>query len=127
MDVWFGYYSIWFQRLNDTQLRIKEACTNLGKKMQRDHFHTGKNLHTSFVTLRNMPSLQLGGGYLFGLPVGFVADSIGATIGAGAAFLLGRTVSFSSFTFISSFENNTNVSTTCYWIVWFMPFFFYIY
>jgi len=35
---------------------------------------------------------QLGGGYLFGLPVGFVADSIGATIGATAAFLLGRTV-----------------------------------
>ncbi|MQL73790.1 hypothetical protein Taro_006180, partial [Colocasia esculenta] len=32
------------------------------------------------------------GGYLFGLPVGFVADSIGATIGATAAFLLGRTI-----------------------------------
>lgn len=37
---------------------------------------------------------QLGGGYLFGLPVGFVANSIGATVGAGAAFVLGRTVSF---------------------------------
>ncbi|KAA8543215.1 hypothetical protein F0562_021290 [Nyssa sinensis] len=36
--------------------------------------------------------LQLGGGYLFGLPVGFVADSVGATIGATAAFLLGRTI-----------------------------------
>ncbi|XP_031377131.1 uncharacterized protein LOC116192662 isoform X2 [Punica granatum] len=36
--------------------------------------------------------LTLGGGYLFGLPVGFLADSIGATIGAGAAFLLGRTI-----------------------------------
>ncbi|KAK1562021.1 hypothetical protein Q3G72_004989 [Acer saccharum] len=36
--------------------------------------------------------LTLGGGYLFGLPVGFVADSIGATIGAGAAFILGRTI-----------------------------------
>ncbi|KAF7813768.1 TVP38/TMEM64 family membrane protein slr0305 family [Senna tora] len=36
--------------------------------------------------------LTLGGGYLFGLPVGFVADSIGATVGAGAAFLLGRTI-----------------------------------
>ncbi|XP_075516529.1 uncharacterized protein LOC142551269 [Primulina tabacum] len=36
--------------------------------------------------------LTLGGGYLFGLPVGFVADSIGATIGAGAAFLVGRTI-----------------------------------
>lgn len=36
---------------------------------------------------------QLGGGYLFGLPVGFIADSIGATIGATAAFILGRTVS----------------------------------
>ncbi|CAL5427791.1 unnamed protein product [Camellia sinensis] len=37
--------------------------------------------------------LTLGGGYLFGLPVGFFADSIGATLGATAAFLLGRTVS----------------------------------
>ncbi|KAI8574557.1 hypothetical protein RHMOL_Rhmol01G0363900 [Rhododendron molle] len=36
--------------------------------------------------------LTLGGGYLFGLPVGFVADSIGATLGATAAFLLGRTI-----------------------------------
>lgn len=36
--------------------------------------------------------LTLGGGYLFGLPVGFVADSLGATIGAAAAFLLGRTI-----------------------------------
>ncbi|XP_010938771.1 uncharacterized protein [Elaeis guineensis] len=36
--------------------------------------------------------LTLGGGYLFGLPVGFIADSIGATIGATAAFVLGRTI-----------------------------------
>ncbi|KAL6208570.1 hypothetical protein ACLB2K_019519 [Fragaria x ananassa] len=36
--------------------------------------------------------LTLGGGYLFGLPVGFVADSLGATLGATAAFLLGRTM-----------------------------------
>lgn len=36
--------------------------------------------------------LTLGGGYLFGLPVGFVADSIGATVGAAAAFVLGRTI-----------------------------------
>ncbi|WCJ23673.1 SNARE associated Golgi protein family [Euphorbia peplus] len=36
--------------------------------------------------------LTLGGGYLFGLPVGFIADSIGATIGATSAFLLGRTI-----------------------------------
>ncbi|KAI3508979.1 hypothetical protein L1887_24002 [Cichorium endivia] len=36
--------------------------------------------------------LTLGGGYLFGLPVGFIADSIGAVIGATAAFLLGRTI-----------------------------------
>ncbi|CAH2049679.1 unnamed protein product [Thlaspi arvense] len=36
--------------------------------------------------------MHLGGGYLFGLPVGFVADSIGATIGAASAFLLGRTI-----------------------------------
>ena len=40
---------------------------------------------------------QLGGGYLFGLPIGFVADSIGATIGATAAFLLGRTVKINKF------------------------------
>ncbi|CAN1129479.1 TVP38/TMEM64 family membrane protein slr0305 [Linum perenne] len=37
-------------------------------------------------------NFQLGGGYLFGLPIGFVADSIGASVGAGAAFLLGRTL-----------------------------------
>ncbi|KAK6913878.1 SNARE associated Golgi protein [Dillenia turbinata] len=36
--------------------------------------------------------LTLGGGYLFGLPVGFAADSVGATVGASAAFLLGRTI-----------------------------------
>ncbi|XP_030486638.2 uncharacterized protein LOC115703389 [Cannabis sativa] len=36
--------------------------------------------------------LTLGGGYLFGLPLGLVADSIGATIGATAAFILGRTI-----------------------------------
>ncbi|XP_042030500.1 TVP38/TMEM64 family membrane protein slr0305-like [Salvia splendens] len=46
------------------------------------------------LTILAVPAsiLTLGGGYLFGLPVGFVADSIGATIGAGAAFLLGRTL-----------------------------------
>ncbi|KAL8151583.1 hypothetical protein V2J09_021391 [Rumex salicifolius] len=36
--------------------------------------------------------LTLGGGYLFGLPVGFIADSIGATLGATAAFIIGRTI-----------------------------------
>lgn len=36
--------------------------------------------------------LTLGGGYLYGLPLGFVADSLGATFGATAAFLLGRTI-----------------------------------
>ncbi|KAL1536257.1 TVP38/TMEM64 family membrane protein-like protein [Salvia divinorum] len=46
------------------------------------------------LTILAVPAsiLTLGGGYLFGLPVGFVADSVGATIGAGAAFLLGRTL-----------------------------------
>ncbi|KHG11926.1 hypothetical protein F383_17588 [Gossypium arboreum] len=38
--------------------------------------------------------LTLGGGYLFGLSVGFMADSIGATLGATAAFVLGRTMVF---------------------------------
>ncbi|XAR61223.1 hypothetical protein NMG60_11034863, partial [Bertholletia excelsa] len=36
--------------------------------------------------------LTLGGGYLFGLPIGFLADSVGATAGATAALVLGRTV-----------------------------------
>lgn len=36
--------------------------------------------------------LTLGGGYLYGLSVGFVADSVGATLGATAAFLIGRTI-----------------------------------
>ncbi|KAJ4847254.1 hypothetical protein Tsubulata_004666 [Turnera subulata] len=46
------------------------------------------------LTILAVPAsvLTLGGGYLFGLPVGFIADSVGATIGAGAAFLLGRTI-----------------------------------
>ncbi|KAF6171523.1 hypothetical protein GIB67_018047 [Kingdonia uniflora] len=34
---------------------------------------------------------QLRGGDLFGLPVGFIADSLGATIGAAVAFLFSRT------------------------------------
>jgi len=33
-------------------------------------------------------ALQLGGGYVFGLFVGFAADSIGSTAGATAAFLV---------------------------------------
>lgn len=37
--------------------------------------------------------MQLGGGYLFGLAVGFVTDSLGSTLGATAAFMVGRTVS----------------------------------
>ncbi|KAG0573988.1 hypothetical protein KC19_VG226700 [Ceratodon purpureus] len=36
--------------------------------------------------------LTLGGGYLFGLGVGFVTDSLGSTLGATAAFLVGRTI-----------------------------------
>ncbi|XP_078441790.1 uncharacterized protein LOC144711662 [Wolffia australiana] len=46
------------------------------------------------LTILAVPAsiLTLGGGYLFGLPLGFIADSIGATIGATAAFILGRTI-----------------------------------
>ncbi|KAL1548562.1 TVP38/TMEM64 family membrane protein-like protein [Salvia divinorum] len=46
------------------------------------------------LTVLSVPAsiLTLGGGYLFGLPIGFFADSIGATLGAGAAYLLGRTI-----------------------------------
>ncbi|GLJ40205.1 hypothetical protein SUGI_0824750 [Cryptomeria japonica] len=36
--------------------------------------------------------LTLGGGYLYGLPIGFVADSIGSTLGCTAAFLVGKTI-----------------------------------
>lgn len=46
------------------------------------------------LTILAVPAavLTLGGGYLFGLPVGFLADSVGATAGAVAAYLLGRTI-----------------------------------
>ncbi|KAK1380129.1 SNARE associated Golgi protein family [Heracleum sosnowskyi] len=46
------------------------------------------------LTLLAVPAavLSLGGGYLFGLPVGFCADSVGATAGASVSFLLGRTI-----------------------------------
>ncbi|RDX83715.1 hypothetical protein CR513_35339, partial [Mucuna pruriens] len=46
------------------------------------------------LTILAIPAsvLTLGGGYLFGLPIGFVADSVGATVGSVAAFLLGRTI-----------------------------------
>ncbi|KAJ0742107.1 putative SNARE associated golgi family protein [Helianthus annuus] len=46
------------------------------------------------LTILAVPAsvLTLGGGYLFGLPMGFLADSIGAVIGATAAFLLGKTI-----------------------------------
>lgn len=36
--------------------------------------------------------LTIGGGYLFGLPIGFIADSIGSTIGCTAAFIVGKTI-----------------------------------
>lgn len=49
--------------------------------------------HLDATALIRLSILQLGGGYLYGLLLGFVADSIGATLGATAAFLLGRTVS----------------------------------
>ncbi|KAH9326093.1 hypothetical protein KI387_006271, partial [Taxus chinensis] len=34
----------------------------------------------------------LGGGYLFGLPIGFIADSVGSIVGAITAFLIGKMV-----------------------------------
>ena len=46
---------------------------------------------------------QLGGGYLFGLPLGFVADSIGAIIGATTAFILSRIVSLNRPRVLGSF------------------------
>ncbi|XP_052298966.1 uncharacterized protein LOC102609496 isoform X5 [Citrus sinensis] len=48
------------------------------------------------VSCISLPIEKLGGGYLFGLPLGVIADSVGATIGATAAFLIGRTVSSST-------------------------------
>ncbi|URD86328.1 SNARE associated Golgi protein [Musa troglodytarum] len=46
------------------------------------------------LTILAVPAsiLSLGGGYLFGLLIGFLADSIGSTLGSVAAFLLGRTL-----------------------------------
>ncbi|BAT77240.1 uncharacterized protein HKW66_Vig0019490 [Vigna angularis] len=46
------------------------------------------------LTILAVPAsvLTLGGGYLFGLPIGFIADSIGSTVGSVAAFLVGRTI-----------------------------------
>ncbi|KAF6152704.1 hypothetical protein GIB67_021364 [Kingdonia uniflora] len=44
------------------------------------------------IMWRRLSIYQLGGGDLFGLPVGIVADSLGTTIGAATAFLLGRTL-----------------------------------
>ncbi|KAL2922033.1 hypothetical protein RDABS01_013524 [Bienertia sinuspersici] len=46
------------------------------------------------LTILAVPAsvLTLGGGYLYGLLLGFVSDSIGATLGATAAFLVGRTI-----------------------------------
>ncbi|KAF3511154.1 hypothetical protein F2Q69_00000799 [Brassica cretica] len=51
--------------------------------------HNGK-----LITVFSAPNYcdRIGGGYLFGLPIGFVGDSVGATLGSGAAFLLGRTI-----------------------------------
>ncbi|GMI64248.1 hypothetical protein like AT5G19070 [Hibiscus trionum] len=46
------------------------------------------------LTILAVPAsvLTLGGGYLFGLLVGFISDSVGSTLGAGAAFFLGKTI-----------------------------------
>lgn len=46
------------------------------------------------LTILAVPAsvLTLGGGYLYGLLLGFIADSLGATLGATAAFLLGKTI-----------------------------------
>lgn len=46
------------------------------------------------LTILAVPAsiLTLGGGYLYGLLLGFISDSIGATLGATAAFILGRTI-----------------------------------
>lgn len=43
--------------------------------------------------LKSVAYFQLGGGYLFGLMLGFATDSFGSTLGATAAFMVGRTVS----------------------------------
>ncbi|GKV27828.1 hypothetical protein SLEP1_g36952 [Rubroshorea leprosula] len=58
------------------------------------------------LTVLAAPSsvLTVGGGYLFGLHVGFIADSIGATMGATAAFILGRTIGRSYV--LSRLKNN---------------------
>ncbi|XP_022874119.1 uncharacterized protein LOC111392939, partial [Olea europaea var. sylvestris] len=77
--------------LPETNAISRHGCGHwfgYGRRYARGVNH-GRNNQQSY---QQQVSSQLGGGYLFGLPVGFVADSIGATIGSGAAFLLGRTI-----------------------------------
>ncbi|KAL0367997.1 UNVERIFIED_CONTAM: TVP38/TMEM64 family membrane protein [Sesamum calycinum] len=71
--------------------QISNACPTFQSQLMVKANDSGAVAYIP-LTILSVPAsvLTLGGGYLFGLPVGFIADSVGATLGAGAAFLLGR-------------------------------------
>ncbi|KAF5950896.1 hypothetical protein HYC85_012889 [Camellia sinensis] len=77
---------------------LVEACMYEGQPLDQPKFHQIYHHIKRLLTMAQARSwalgstCALGGGYLFGLPVGFIADSIGSTVGAAAAFLLGRTI-----------------------------------
>ncbi|KAL2244079.1 UNVERIFIED_CONTAM: TVP38/TMEM64 family membrane protein [Sesamum indicum] len=80
-------------------LQNSNACPSFQSQLMVQANDSGSMIGFTFwavayipLTILSVPAsvLTLGGGYLFGLPVGFIADSVGATLGAGAAFLLGR-------------------------------------
>ncbi|KAK8482162.1 hypothetical protein V6N11_027616 [Hibiscus sabdariffa] len=100
---------MYFHELDMTDAADVEGFLDLGKGGSRamgssDAFIQLQNLYflafagslPTFLSQSLLYLLQflawLGGGYLFGLPVGFIADSIGATLGATVAFVFGRTI-----------------------------------
>ncbi|KAL0393155.1 UNVERIFIED_CONTAM: TVP38/TMEM64 family membrane protein [Sesamum radiatum] len=91
----FGMYSIGCLAISSVSLYFNMILKDFLAWIEQDLGPWGPlALAVAYIplTILSVPAsvLTLGGGYLFGLPVGFIADSVGATLGAGAAFLLGR-------------------------------------
>ncbi|KAK8541487.1 hypothetical protein V6N12_014121 [Hibiscus sabdariffa] len=61
--------------------------------------------------------LSLGGGYLFGLPVGFVADSIGATLGAtiGRSYVISKLRNYSQFQAVAIASERSGFKACIFW------------